>query len=293
LTSNRSLGELLGRVDLPDADLYLIGWGHRLPNDLTLETLAVLRRVEKVFALPSFPDLGFTVDAIDFDFLYEPGRPRTEVYRQIADTVLDAAVAEPPVAFATFGSATVGTSSVHTMLADAPGRGLRTHVSPGVSCLEAIWAEVPLEPFSGVFIRDATAFLATEQEPPTTVDLILVQAPVLNLQETPGTPQSLKSIDLTPLRDHLLRFYDADHLIGFVRVASHGLPTDVATLHLRDLGPSPGDMSTLLVPRRAGGPTGSLGAGRVLRGPSRRSTGISRLDLSKLSAAVDEYRGKK
>ena len=38
------------RID--DADIYLIGFGLRIPNDLTLEAIAALNRCQRVFGVP-------------------------------------------------------------------------------------------------------------------------------------------------------------------------------------------------------------------------------------------------
>ena len=38
---------------VPEADVFIVGYGNRLPNDFTLEMLAVLRRCKRIFAVPA------------------------------------------------------------------------------------------------------------------------------------------------------------------------------------------------------------------------------------------------
>lgn len=257
----------LADMVVPEADLHLLGWGHVAPNDCTLETLAVLDKVTTTFVLPRPPDLGIPGEVVDLGSHYVPGRPRHDVYREIADRVLHAATVFPPVALLTFGSAPVGTAIVHLLLADAPARGLRVRVSPAVSSLEAMWGEVGIEPFSGVLIWDATAFLVNRAVPPPGVDLLLAGVTVFDVFETQDPHERLADVDLRPLRDHLLRYFDEEHPVAFVRVASGELPGVHEILPLRLLRSSPGDISTLYVPRdpRWSGPPGSHTTGNASR----------------------------
>ena len=249
----------LADMVVPEADLHLLGWGHAVPNDCTLETLAVLDRVTTTFVLPQPPDLGIPGDVIDLGSHYQPGRPRHDVYREIADRVLDAAAASAPVALLTYGSAPVGTMTVHRLLAHGPARGLRVRVSPSVSSLEVMWGEVGIEPFNGVLIWDATAFLVNQAVPPPGVDLLLAGVTVFDVFEIQDQHRRLADVDLRPLHDHLLRFFGEEHPVAFVRVASGGTPARHELLPLRLLRGSPCDISTLYVPRDPAwsGPPGS------------------------------------
>src|SRR6266540_7144097 len=90
---------------VPTVDVHLVGYGNRFPNDFTLEMLAVLQRCKRIFAVPPIhaPDFGIP-EMESLMHLYGPDKPRTQTYAEMLQLVLAAATADPPVAFATYGS---------------------------------------------------------------------------------------------------------------------------------------------------------------------------------------------
>ncbi|MGC7102945.1 SAM-dependent methyltransferase [Amycolatopsis lurida] len=251
-----------GEVDVPwnlvvpEADIYLVGYGMRLPNDLTLEALAVLKRCTRVFGIPPIHAPDFGIPAMDNLFLrYGADKSRHQTYQEWLDIVLDAAAEQAPVALATYGSPMVGALVNHRILAEAPSRGLTTHVTNAASSLEGIWADLNIEPFYGVEIWEATVLVNQKIEPNTKANLMLPQAPVFGIQHGPdlatGLPMKTSST-ITALRDHLLRFYPTDHPVRYIETGSGTRATTphIETLPLTELD-HPGDhtMSTLLVPR--------------------------------------------
>jgi uncharacterized protein YabN with tetrapyrrole methylase and pyrophosphatase domain len=242
---------------VPEVDIHLVGYGNRLPNDLTLETLAVLQRCKRVFGAPPIHAPAFNVPAMeDLTDLYGADKPRNETYAEWVQIVLDAAEADPPVAFATYGSAMVGMYAAHRILELAPDRGLTVHVTNAVSSFDGIWADFNIEPFYGFEIWEATAFLRLGIEPNTRAHLLLPQAPVLDVRH--GSDKDTKQIELSSsvsqLRDHLLRFYAPDHEVHYVTTGSgmgpYLLASGIETIALRDLDhPGRETLSTLLVPR--------------------------------------------
>ncbi|MGV9879644.1 SAM-dependent methyltransferase [Streptomyces sp. NPDC003006] len=241
---------------MPEADIHLVGYGMRLPNDLTLEALAVLKRCNRVFGIPPLhaPDFGLPPMENLFTH-YGSQKERLETYQEWLDIVLDAAAATPPVALATYGSAMVGTLVSHRLLAQAPTRGLTVHVTHAASHLDSIWADLNIEPFFGFEVWEATVFVHRRVRPNTDANLVLPQAPVFGVQHGPDMrtePRMETSTTMTELRDHLLRFYPPDHVVHYVH-ASSGTSTagpSVQPLPLSDLDhPSAHTMSTLCVPR--------------------------------------------
>jgi Protein containing tetrapyrrole methyltransferase domain and MazG-like (predicted pyrophosphatase) domain len=245
---------------VPTVDVHLVGYGNRLPNDFTLEMLAVLRRCNRIFGVPPIhaPDFGIpTMESLLH--LYGPGKPRIETYAEMVETVLDAAITDPPVAFATYGSAMVGTLATHRILEEASRRGLTVHVTNAVSSFDGIWADFNIEPFFGFEIWEASAFARLEIEPNTRANLLLPQAPVFDVVEgiDPDRMTMRTSTTITVLRDHLLRFYPADHMVHYIKTGSGAGPrlvgADVESIRLHDLDhPGRQQGSTLLVPRVVG-----------------------------------------
>ncbi|MEW9555357.1 SAM-dependent methyltransferase [Nonomuraea sp. NPDC050783] len=239
---------------VPEADIYLVGYGMQLPNDFTLEMLAVLKRCTRVFAVPPLhaPDFGLPTME-DLTQHYGPDKDRSITYRQWTDLILSAAAAEPPVAFATYGSVMCGASTAHQLLQQAPERGLRVHVTKTVSCFDGIWADLNIEPFYGFSVWEASVFLDLAIVPDTKSNLLLPQAPVLRIKQGPDIAAATIAVSsqITALRDHLLRFYPAEHPVHYIHTASGtAARTDLETMPLAKLDhPGAQSHSTLLIPR--------------------------------------------
>ncbi len=239
---------------VPEADIYLVGFGMQLPNDFTLEMLAVLKRCTRVFAVPPIhaPDFGLP-PMEDLSRLYGPAKDRRLTYREWTGLILDAAATAPPVAFATYGSVMCGASTPHQILQQAPGRGLSVHVTKTVSCFDGIWADLNMDPFYGLSVWEASVFLDLAITPDTKANLLLPQAPVLGISQGPdlATGTIAGSSTITQLRDHLLGFYPPEHPVYFIHTASGtSTGTEIETMPLVKLDhPGMQSHSTLLVPR--------------------------------------------
>lgn len=252
---------------VPQADIHLVGYGMRLPNDLTLEALAVLKRCNRVFGMPplSAPDFGLPQMENLFT-LYGPDKNRQDTYQEWLDIVLDAAATEPPVALATYGSIMVGALVSHRVLAQAPSRGLSVHVTSAASHLDGLWAHLNIDPFYGVEVWEATLLVCRDIRPNVRAHLILPQAPVFGVQHGPDTRSGIHmrtSTTITELRDHLLQFYPGDHRVCYVHTGSGTSTAEsrAQTLPLAELDhPGADPMSTLVVPRFSEDPRLDFGA---------------------------------
>lgn len=246
--------ELLENVSVPDAQLYLIGFGHAGPADLTLGALTAMHRSKAMFGLPPPSFAGHGGEVIDLRTEYDARRPRQFAYAAMAARVVDRAVQDPPVAFLTFGSAMVGCAPAFLMMADAARRGVRTAVLGGVSFLEPIWCASGIDPLDGCLIWDTTRFLASDATPPSTAHLVLAQPAVANIPVGPGE-HGFDAVDLVPLRDRLLRDFEPGHEVTFIRCETLGFPPTQTRVRLDDLTDVvPHPLETLLVPARQPGP---------------------------------------
>jgi uncharacterized protein YabN with tetrapyrrole methylase and pyrophosphatase domain len=244
-------------LTIPEVDVHLVGYGMRLPNDFTLETLAVLKHCKRVFGIPPIyaPEFGIP-EMENLCLFYDPQQNRKKAYQKWLELVLDAAASDPPVALATYGSAMVGALVTHRILEEAPRRGLTVHVSNAVSSIDGIWADFNIEPFFGFEIWEATAFVKLAIEPNTRTNLMLPQTPLFGVTKGPDVAKSTMEVSSTVavLRDHLLRFYPSEHEVHFVQTGSgpgpNSIRPSIETLPLTDLDhPGRDLLSTLLVPR--------------------------------------------
>jgi hypothetical protein len=256
-TSPDGVMEVPWNLFVPTADIYLVGYGLRLPNDFTLELLAVLQRCKRIFGLPPLRAPGFKIPEMESLLgLYGPDKKRMQTYREIVELVLEAAATDAPVAFATYGSSMVGTVPAHRILEEAPKRSLTVHVTNAVSSFDGIWADFNIEPFFGFEIWEATVFLRAGIEPDPRKHLLLPQAPLLEVDVGLDTEKmTIKTSSIVHLlRDHLLAFYPPNHRVHYIKTGSgagpRSLGAEVETLELRDLDhPGWNAGSTLLIPR--------------------------------------------
>jgi Tetrapyrrole (Corrin/Porphyrin) Methylases len=227
-------------VVVPEVDVHIVGYGNRLPNEFTLETLAVLKRCKRIFGLPPISAPAFGIPPME-DLLERFGDPR---HAEIARFVVDAAADDPPVALATLGSPMVAGHAAHRIVEVASQRGLTFHVSNAVPPFDALWADLNIDPFFGFEIWAAATFVREAIEPDTRTHLLLADAPLLE-----AAPAGAAA-----LRDHLLRFYAAEHDVHLIAsqtgIGPHALGGGVRTRPLAALDDtgvsSPGSM---LVPR--------------------------------------------
>lgn len=225
-------------VVVPQVDVHLVGYGNRLPNDFTLELLAVLQGCKRVFGAPPIhaPQFGIAPMQDLFD-LQDRDLPEQQIDELIAERVLAAAAGDPPVAFATLGSPMVSSSVAHRILTLAAQRDLTVHVTNAVPSFDAIWADFNIEPFYGFEIWDAATFIRCEIQPSTRAHLLLSGAPA-------------DHASATILREKLLHSYRPEQEVHVVAspagTGPHMLAQDIQTLALRDLGAQPADRSLLL-----------------------------------------------
>jgi hypothetical protein len=252
----RPTTEVPWELNVPIADVYIVGYGLRLPNDFTLEMLAILKRCKRVFGAPPIDAPAFGIPPMeDLGVLCAPDKRRKRTYEEMVARVLDAAAEDGPVAFATYGSAMVGTLPAHRLLERAPGRGLRVHVANAPSSFDGIWTDFNIEPFFGLQIWEATAFVAREVVPDTKANLLLPQAPVYRVMTGPDTAslQIEPSREVSGLQAYLGRFYPADHIVHIAMTSmtlGDPLRSTVTSVRLGELDTVQAPVyGTLLVPR--------------------------------------------
>lgn len=226
---------------VPEVDVHLVGYGDRPPNDFTLETLAVLKRCTRVFGLPPIVATAFGVPPMeDLREHCVPDRSARDAHEAMAEAVLVAAAMDPPVAIATYGSPMVGTYAAHRIIELAPQHGLTFHVTNAVPTFDRVWADLNIDPFVGLEIWEAAAFVADAVAPGARGHLLLV-----------NTGQ----LDGADLREHLLRFYAAEHEVVRLTAGAGAGPlvrggrVQPIALGRLEAGASAG---SLLVPRPAG-----------------------------------------
>jgi len=240
-------------IDLDEADVYLCGFGLKFPHDLTLETVAILRSVKTIFCLPMVDLAGIAPNAeiVDLTDCYGASLDRALSYQLMADRVLSCAFAGT-VAFVTYGHPSVGTTATRLILDGAKRSGLTTCVTNAPSSIEAVCSQLRIDPFDGVEIWDATAYLLHRRSISADATLLLMQVPYVGSRQAThiSDGQRFSADALTALRDHLTNTYGSDHTVHFVRMPVLGYNLSIVTTTTALLDQHvPANAATLVVPR--------------------------------------------
>jgi len=222
---------------LTPTHLYLLGAGVSFPEHLTLQSLEILSTCNRICSnlpqseLDALPE-NLRAKCVSLWPLYQENRNRSENYGDVAQAVLDAVAAEPPVAWMTPGHPLIFDSVSQTLLESGRARGLNVRVVPGISCLDTILAEIGYDPAGGLLVYEATSLVMGGLPLMPAMGTLILQPSAfgsdLTHYSTEWTP------DLAPLRDHLLQFFEAKHRCAFVR--SYSQFSGPAQVHWRELG---------------------------------------------------------
>jgi uncharacterized protein YabN with tetrapyrrole methylase and pyrophosphatase domain len=146
-------------------DIYVLGLGIIGVRHLTREAEDCLRASRTVY----FVDHGFGVPEylaglgprpVSLLSEYEEGRNRIETYRRMAAAVIDGALTDPPVCFATYGHPTVFVYPSLLIQRAAAVLDLRVHIVPGISIFDTAFIDLGLDPgLTGLQVFEATALL--------------------------------------------------------------------------------------------------------------------------------------
>ena len=135
----------------------VVGLGPAGPDLLTAGTLAAIEAASVRFVRTTrHPAAGAVPDATSFDALYERAESMAQVYRDIVDELVSAALVEGEVLYAVPGSPAVAEHTVELLLID--GR-VDVEVLPALSCLDLAWTRLGVDPVAvGARVVDGHRF---------------------------------------------------------------------------------------------------------------------------------------
>lgn len=207
-------------------DIFVVGLGVMSVRQVTREVEDAIRRSNTVL----YVDAGFGVE----DFLrtlcprtrslaghYKEQGDRTQTYRAMAAEVLDSALADPPVCFATYGHPGMYVYPTRLIARGAARLDLTVRVLPGISALDTIILDLGLDPgVRGLQMYEATDAIARARPLQPDVPCLLWQVGALEsafYSARPGNAQRFAR-----LQRYLLQTYPADHPVTMV--LSSGYP---------------------------------------------------------------------
>jgi uncharacterized protein len=262
--AEKNTGDAAPPDPLAAHDLYVLGAGISVPGHLTLHTIELMRGCNKIytnlseFELQGLPE-ELRAKCVSLWHLYRNNRPRTENYRDVIAAVIEATAVHRPVAWLTPGHPRIFDSVSEGLVSAGGARGWSVHVAPAISSLDTLLCEVGYDPAGGLLIHEATALVAEGIAPLPSIGLLLLQPGAFGTDLAHLTAQ-FSGFDLTPLKEHLSRFYPPGQSCAFVRSATQAGETPrIFRVQLQDLTSAPYESvagSTLFLPaaeRDAGG----------------------------------------
>lgn len=220
-------------------DLFLVGLGLK-PAHLTAEAREAMSSCRSILYISYVPETEallqhYCDSVVDLSGFYEAGLDRVTTYKRMAAAALEAAVSDPPVAFALYGHPLLLALPSMICLRVAPSLGLRVTALPAVSALDCIMADLGIDPVSsGVQMHEATDVLLYRRtilpESATILWQIGAMGTRLHAEGVVSLPGRLEE-----LTSYLLRFFPADHPAYLVASSVTDSPAEVHRITLGDL----------------------------------------------------------
>jgi uncharacterized protein YabN with tetrapyrrole methylase and pyrophosphatase domain len=197
-------------------NLVVIGTGIRTVGQLTMESLAWMKKADKLYYVVGDP-IGEEVikdlnpkGAQTLTHLYGEGKPRIDTYNEMVDTIMKS-VREGFVTVAAFyGHPGVFAYPSHESIRVALKEGFKAKMLPGISAEDCLFADLGVDPAkNGCQSYEATDFLANGRVIDNSSQVILWQIGVLGDWTFKKNGYDISSMPL--LVEKLCRFYPAEH----------------------------------------------------------------------------------
>lgn len=194
------------------ADLWILGVGIRGIDQITLETLSVLKDCRIVLDLTHLEDelRKINPNTVDLDGVYWVDSEREDVYETLVETVLEEVGKGPGVALVSYGHPMVFDDVTLELVERCKKQGLDCRVLPGVSCLDTLCIDLGFDYGNGFQIFEATHLVYTDVPMNPNLHALVFQLGEFDntriAEEDPRPRQVLQ-----PFVDYLLRFYDPKH----------------------------------------------------------------------------------
>lgn len=134
----------------------ICGLGPGGVGDVTTATRELLQQPNVFLRTTQHPTAALAASAKSFDYLYDGGASLDEVYRQIADALVDEASAAGSVIYAVPGSPLVLERSVRHLRSDPR---IDVELLPAISFLDVSWSRLGIDPVEeGVRLVDGHTF---------------------------------------------------------------------------------------------------------------------------------------
>jgi siroheme synthase len=204
--------------------IVIVGSGIKVPDQLTLEAVEVLRRASEIWTNVAESEHGRLAEIVGhrpnslWPF-YQAGRQRLANYEAVTEHLIERANAVREVAYLTQGHPLVLDRVATNVLRRGRQSGLPVTVLPGLSSIDTLIADLEYEPARGLQVFDATNFVRRQMKADGHAGLLLLQPGVFGV-EVPRLTADAPPPQLRTLRDALCQIYPEDHPAILIRSAT-------------------------------------------------------------------------
>lgn len=141
--------------------IEIVGLGPGSSENLTLEALEILENAEALYLrTESHPTVDFLkakgITFQSFDYIYDSKEDFSQVYSEIANTLVTKALEGERVTYAVPGHPLMGETSVHMVIKAAKEENIPVKIIKGDSFLTSLLPLIMIEPFEGISIIDGS-----------------------------------------------------------------------------------------------------------------------------------------
>jgi precorrin-6B methylase 1 len=191
-----------------DEKLVVIGTGIRTVGQMTMESIAWIKKADKVLYIVSDPIAEDTIKSLNPDgaeslfHMYAENKPRIQTYNEMIEHTLDYVRAGKTVCLAAYGHPGVFAYPTHESVRRARKEGFKARMLPGISAEDCLFADLNIDPaMAGCQSFEATDFLVNGRTIDPSSHLILWQIGVLGdatfkrwAYDIKGMPQLLQKL---------------------------------------------------------------------------------------------------
>lgn len=222
--------------------VWIAGLGLQTVTQLTREVEQAIRQSREVLYLDTGAATRQHLETLCphvtslFDESYREERPRVSAYEHMAIRVVEAALDHPPVTFAIHGHPLIAAHPPFLVMEMARALGLRVEVLPGISALDAIFADLHLDPVvHGIQMYEATDLLLRRRPLFNDVPAILWQ--IGPLETALHTQRVSRPERFARFVAHLRQYYPQRHQVAAIYCSPHPiLPPHILRFAIEDMG---------------------------------------------------------
>jgi uncharacterized protein YabN with tetrapyrrole methylase and pyrophosphatase domain len=191
-----------------DERLVVVGTGIRTVGQMTMESIAWIKKADRVLYITSDPiaeEMIKTLNPSGAESLqpfYAENKLRLKTYHEMIDRTLDCLRAGEMVCMAAYGHPGVFAYPTHESVRRARAEGFKARMLPGISAEDCLFADLNVDPaMAGCQSFEATDFLVNGRTIDPSSNLILWQIGVLgdstfkpHLYDMRGMPQLMQKL---------------------------------------------------------------------------------------------------